>query len=77
MRTRHLQPLHHRSIQTMFTRPDMRTDTMVCWTAAVVSFNPILIEFFTVYTKLAEVALLASMVLTRAKKVTSSDARPA
>ena len=47
---------------------------MVCWTAAVVSFNPILIEFFTVYTKLAEVALLASMVLTRAKKVTSSDA---
>ena len=33
-------------------------------------------EFFTVYTKLAEMALLASKVLTRAKKVTSSGARP-
>ena len=33
-------------------------------------------EFFTVCTKLAEMALLASNDLTTAKKVTSSGARP-
>ena len=34
------------------------------------------IEFFTVYTKMAEMALLASNDLTTAKKATSSGARP-
>ena len=34
------------------------------------------IEFFTVYTKLAEMALLASKDLTTAKNVSSSGARP-
>ena len=33
------------------------------------------IEFFTVYTKLAEMTVLASKDLTTAKKVTSSEAR--
>ena len=34
------------------------------------------IEFFTVCTKLAEMAILYSKDLTKAKKVTSSGARP-
>ena len=34
------------------------------------------IEFFTVYAKLSEMALLASKDLTTAKEVTSSGARP-
>ena len=38
--------------------------------------TPMLIEFFTVNIKLPEIAILASMDLNAAKKVTSSEAQP-
>ena len=41
-----------------------------------ISSCPDTIEFFTVYTKLAEIAVLISKDLTTAKKATSNEARP-
>ena len=62
-----------------------KQDTAICWCKCLFQNKSlrskfealvVIIEFFTVYTKLAEMAFLASKDLTTAKKVTSSGAQP-